>query len=786
MEGTFVQTDVQRHSCGSYQVAFPYSPYDTQRTLVSAILSALENMGISILESPTGTGKTLCVISAVLHWFHELYTGKRNLPWPLPGVKDKRSTDEDGNIPFFVRQWDAQRGLEKLRDFISNKEGIRKRKRGLIKPYSVLSKRDNVSLKNGALCENDFSGQTPEISSDDESNITSTCYLTPKLIFTSRTHSQLGQFITELRKSPYLKLFRVSSVPLASRLHLCLNKNVRSSHGESIADLNNACHDLGMACPYHNLERENQLAETVISKPHTLEDIENLGSATHTCAYYATRRAVAQAQIVLTPYNTLLDAHAREECGLHLTGSVVIIDEAHNLISSCHAALSKEICLGKVEKIRCCLSDALQKQGQLTKTREKLFELKRICDSFYSFFNAASYSANSRTFQQNTNLHTVAFNVGTFLKDIKLVNHDFLALANFCRESTLVQQLARSAPLDDLTQFLSLLASETGDMVVLHTPDANCLALTALSGRRAFTSLLEEALCVILIGGTMPPQSILDAELFSASALGNRSPIRISLPHVIPRNHVCALCVTSGPTQTSMRFTHAAKQSGQDTEMALEAGRSVRNLVQIVPKGIVLFFASFSHLDFVYKVWESNGICLAIEAKKKIFREHSGANLTTLLEQYRTTISNSENGALLCSVMGGRLSEGINFEDDYCRLVVIIGLPYPNPHDTESKARLQYLQNQNPSISEANYYDALCMTTVNQTIGRAIRHRGDYAAILFLDERMSQPKLQSLLPHWIQENITQKRSDTSQCALSFSTAFATLREFFSSFRNFEK
>lgn len=49
------------------------------------------------------------------------------------------------------------------------------------------------------------------------------------------------------------------------------------------------------------------------------------------CPYYAARRALPEADIVLAPYSCLLARETRQALGLRLEGNVVIVDEGHNL-----------------------------------------------------------------------------------------------------------------------------------------------------------------------------------------------------------------------------------------------------------------------------------------------------------------------------------------------------------------------------------------------------------------------------------------------------------------------
>ena len=120
--------------------------------------------------------------------------------------------------------------------------------------------------------------------------------------------------------------------------------------------------------------------------------------------------------------------------------------------------------------------------------------------------------------------------------------------------------------------------------------------------------------------------------------------------------------------------------------------------------------------------------------------------------------------------VGGKMSEGINFSDELARCVVMVGLPYANPTDLTLQERMAYVEGAQGAGAGREYYTNLCMKAVNQSIGRAIRHKGDYAAMLLLDGRYAKPDVRGRLPKWIGARM--------QAPPSFDAAISALRGFF--------
>lgn len=241
-----------------------------------------------------------------------------------------------------------------------------------------------------------------------------------------------------------------------------------------------------------------------------------------------------------------------------------------------------------------------------------------------------------------------------------------------------------------------------------------------------------------------------------------------SCGHVVPPSHATALCLPAGPTSATLDFRHGTKQSDAVCD---ELGRVLANLVNVVPKGMVVFLPSYAYESFLLERWGRTGLLDRLERKKAVHREPKRAgDLDAALEAFaRDALA---GGAILFSVVGGKMSEGINFADDMARCVAVVGMPYPDSRDPELKEKMRLLDETRGGVSGRAYYHNLCMRAVNQSIGRAIRHSADYAAIVLLDGRYSAQATWDGLPSWLTGEQKVPRT------LSFGKALFHLRNFY--------
>ena len=258
-----------------------------------------------------------------------------------------------------------------------------------------------------------------------------------------------------------------------------------------------------------------------------------------------------------------------------------------------------------------------------------------------------------------------------------------------------------------------------------------------------------------------------------------------SCGHIIPPDNLIVWPVANGPKSIKFDFTYKNRNLST-TIKAL--GVSMLELSSIIPDGMVVFFPSYAYMDQVILQWQraeppgSGTTWDALSRKKLVFREPKDtAGTDDVLQDYSKAID-TDKGGILLSVVGGKLSEGINFSDRLGRCVVVVGLPFPNIHSAQWKAKLEYIEKRTMDHGRSRedgkkagqeYYENACMRAVNQSIGRAIRHRNDFASIVLLDRRYSYPRIAEKLPAWIKQGIVKQKGD-----LEFRDVIESLNNFF--------
>ncbi|CAH1268165.1 DDX11 [Branchiostoma lanceolatum] len=342
-----------------------------------------------------------------------------------------------------------------------------------------------------------------------------------------------------------------------------------------------------------------------------------------------------------------------------------------------------------------------------------------------------------------------------------------------------------SSPFMHIEAFLLSLTNADKDGRVVINKQArlsqSSLRFLLLNPALHFMDIVQQARAVIMAGGTMQPVSEFKEHLLFAAGVKPQRITEFSCGHVIPACNLLPVALGSGPAGGAVEFSYEHRNK---EHTMVELGRVLVNLCNLVPAGVCIFFPSYEYERQVYKFFEDSGVLKRLAVRKQVFREPKKASqVDQVLSDYSKCIQRSNTlgckampltGALLFSVVGGKMSEGINFSDDLGRCVVMIGLPYPNIKSPELKEKMDYLDATLPHHSGKSpgqiHYENLCMKAVNQSIGRAIRHKDDYATILLLDRRYFRPNICAALPDWISSHL--------QTISKFGDAFGTIRKFF--------
>ncbi|KAI0190706.1 helicase C-terminal domain-containing protein [Xylaria flabelliformis] len=816
----------------------PFTPYDVQQQFMHTVYNVLEqgNGSIGILESPTGTGKSLSLICAALTWLRNYK--KRTYEVSIDTAANSFKDEPDWVVEQLLKRkraeivdlWEERESnLRNIRarEAMMEEREKKRRRYGEANPNNS-AKDPDIDEEEWLLDEQDdedlprFSNIGKEEPSDDNDGDQ------VKIYYTSRTHSQLTQFISELRRptfppsvpDEFLKSHEdheteaVKHVPLSSRQRLCINPSV--ARLGSLSAINDRCSELQQSkskdkCQFvpnaNNLGQTHQFRDNVLATLPDIEDLHSLGKTFQVCPYYASRTAIPGAEVITLPYPLLLQKSARDALGIKLDGNIVIIDEAHNVMDAIANVYASEISLKDLVRARQLLQVYVKRFGKKLKGENRVMvgQVARVVDGLRTWMeNALDIKADQGIVDPNALLKHKGIDQINLFKLIDYVQGSKLAYkiegyaAHIETEGgTKPTTPFSSTPvLHTLLSFLVSLSNLSSEgRIFYHKMNGKehqdiKLSYLLLSPAHAFSSIALKARAVILAGGTMSPFEDYTAHLFPNMA--SEKFTTLSCGHVIPASNLCVWTLSSCQPKNNanrMEFEFSYQRRGDKT-MIRELGLAILNICTAVPDGVVIFFPSYGYLEEVVRVWnetdgtQSTSIWDKLQNKKAVFSEVKGSSSDDLLEQYSKAIMDDDTpatstkppskarGALLLSVVGGKMSEGINFSDRLGRCVVIVGLPYPNINSPDWKARIEYIESttlkqltdcdaprpRNEAVAAAkqaarDFYENACMRAVNQSIGRAIRHRNDYAAIVLVDRRFGTDRIKRKLPGWIQGGL---------------------------------
>ncbi|KAG5192615.1 helicase C-terminal domain-containing protein [Tribonema minus] len=701
----------------------------------------------------------------------------------------------------------------------------------------------------------------------------------PTIIFASRTHSQLGQVIGELRScSGFLNHvaagfhinpptststsahggaqlaallpgpFRMTL--LSSRAHSCIDKRATSLASGVDEGCRTALRERTCARKHRTAALRSQLPQV-----WDIEEAVEAGGAANGCPYFAAKEALVDAQLVLCPYNYVVDPTLRRIMNINLADSIILFDEAHNLADFCRSAASLRL-------PESALADAVMEMSRLCASalisgaaRAAYVLLHNALSAIGGWLTDAAkelrpyeFETEARTWSGEQALGILGHRAGITAESaeqlesaLQLISAeqeqdaagDMAAAAAAAGGGGDAQQSKLSAPALNvvsgvITAARFMLGKESTNaahykMAVIRERDRSgggggdggrrgvrrgrgskegsgggssgggsgggggrmvmYWCLWCLSASVCFEEIAEQARSVVLTSGTLSPMDSF------ASELGVPFPIQLEAGHVIDVRQQCFVASVGACNGVSLKATFG-NQGLAEYQDAL--GAALLNYARVVRGGVLVFFPSYGLLARVRERWELTGLLAQMQASKAVLEEpRAASDVEAVMRDFNVAVEGARKGgavgggaggggggggswaerqagkngkvqgggtgAILLAVCRGKVSEGIDFSDDYARLVIVVGIPYPSFKDLLVVAKKAY-QNARHARDKAHlsgdaWYSQEAFRALNQAMGRCIRHRADFGAIILADPRFQFSGVQGGLSKWVRAQV---------------------------------
>ncbi|KAF7993114.1 hypothetical protein HCN44_005895 [Aphidius gifuensis] len=364
--------------------------------------------------------------------------------------------------------------------------------------------------------------------------------------------------------------------------------------------------------------------------------------------------------------------------------------------------------------------------------------------------------------------HVVQESPSIFLHDIQTKVCIERKPLRFCAER--LASLLRTMEMTDLTDFsplilvthlATLVSTYTNGFTIIVEPydektpidkvSNPVLHFSCMDSSIAMKPIFDRFQSVIITSGTLSPLDMYPKILNFHPVIMSSFTMTLARPCLLP------MIVARGNDQVAISSKFETRD---DVAVIRNYGQLLVEVASAVPDGIVCFFTSYLYMESVIAAWYDQGVVDQLQKHKLLFIETQDSAETSLaLINYIKACENGR-GAVLLSVARGKVSEGVDFDHHLGRAVLMFGIPYVYTQSRILKARLEYLRDQF-QIRENDFLTFDAMRHAAQCVGRVIRGKTDYGIMIFADKRFSRSDKRSKLPKWIQEHLTDQLCNLS-------------------------
>ena len=262
---------------------------------------------------------------------------------------------------------------------------------------------------------------------------------------------------------------------------------------------------------------------------------------------------------------------------------------------------------------------------------------------------------------------------------------------------------------------------------------------------------------ILLASGTLAPFDILSRELRLPRPLSevlHNAYIGNHVADIANQCFVATLTHLEGSTGSSIPL-HANYRSYSDDIFVASLARTIKSLCEAAGSalgsvGCLVFLPNSSIVERISTLVGKLFGNAADQPPLILVEGKTSRDFAAQLEAFRQSISS--RGRRSCTVFfgphRGKLSEGLDFTDSMARLVISVGVPFQPLLDPTVVAQRKY--------SGESWYLCDAVRAVNQAVGRCIRHKLDWGAIILLDQRFSSADGHSANPYlsgWLRSSL---------------------------------